>query len=134
MSLDTTPNLFIPGATELEPELAATIARRQQVMGASYRLNYAKPVHFVRGEGVWLFDKGNNAFLDFYNNVASLGHCHPRVVDAMTTQAKTLCVNTRYLDEKVIEYSERLISTFPEELRVSFLPAPAARQMMQLAV
>ncbi|MDK4734881.1 aspartate aminotransferase family protein [Rhizobium sp. CNPSo 3490] len=90
-------------------------------MGASYRLNYAKPVHFVRGEGVWLFDKGNNPFLDFYNNVASLGHCHPRVVDAMTTQAKTLCVNTRYLDEKVIEYSERLISTFPEELsRVVF--------------
>lgn len=121
MSLDTTPNLFVPGAARLDADLEATIARRQRVMGGSYRLNYAKPVHFVRGERVWLYDKDGNAFLDFYNNVASLGHCHPRVVAAMTEQAKTLCVNTRYLYDSVIDYSERLLATFPAELsRVVF--------------
>lgn len=121
MSLDTTPNLFVPGAAKLDPELEATIARRQGVMGASYRLNYSKPLHFVRGEGVWLYEKNGTPFLDFYNNVASLGHCHPRVVSAMAEQARTLCVNTRYLYDSVIEYSERLLSTFPAELsRVIF--------------
>ena len=116
MSLDTTPNLFVPGVAKLDPGLEAVIARRAHVMGASYRLNYAKPLHFVRGERVWLYDKDGNAFLDFYNNVASLGHCHPRVVEAMAKQAKTLCVNTRYLYDSVIEYSERLLATFPKEL------------------
>ncbi|MDQ1850617.1 aspartate aminotransferase family protein [Gemmobacter fulvus] len=121
MTIDTTPNLFVPGVEKLEPELEATIARRQQVMGASYRLNYSKPLHFVRGEGVWLYHKDGTPYLDFYNNVASLGHCHPRVVDAMAEQARTLCVNTRYLYDSVIEYSERLLATFPAELsRVVF--------------
>ena len=59
-------------------------------MGPAYRLFYEQPVHLVRGEGVWLFDAEGHKYLDCYNNVASVGHCHPHVVETLTRQASTL--------------------------------------------
>jgi 4-aminobutyrate aminotransferase-like enzyme len=97
------------------------IARRDGVLGASYRLQYRRPVHFVRGEGMWLYDPDGRAYLDFYNNVPSLGHCHPEVNAAMAEQAGRISANTRYLEPKLVDYAERLIATFPTELnRVVF--------------
>jgi len=60
--------------------------RRQQAMGPAYRLFYDQPVHLVRGEGAWLYDADGNKYLDCYNNVASVGHCHPHVVAALSRQ------------------------------------------------
>ena len=56
------------------------IARRSRLLGPAYRLFYDQPVQFVRGEGVWLYDAAGDRYLDAYNNVASVGHCHPQVV------------------------------------------------------
>ncbi|MEJ2297194.1 MAG: aminotransferase class III-fold pyridoxal phosphate-dependent enzyme, partial [Woeseiaceae bacterium] len=58
------------------------LERRQRLLGSSYRLFYDDPVHVVRGEGVWLWDADGRRYLDMYNNVPHVGHCHPRVVDA----------------------------------------------------
>ena len=57
------------------------IATRSRVLGPAYRLFYDQPVHLVRGEGSHLFDADGVRYLDAYNNVASVGHCHPHVVD-----------------------------------------------------
>lgn len=92
--------------------------RRKQAMGPTYRLFYQKPVHLVRGEGVWLYDSGGERYLDCYNNVASVGHCHPRVVDALSRQASTLNTHTRYLHDNVVRYAERLAGTLPGDLSV----------------
>jgi 4-aminobutyrate aminotransferase-like enzyme len=92
------------------------IERRQAMLGPSYRLFYENPLHLVRGEGVWLYDPDGNAYLDAYNNVPSVGHCHPRVVAAMTEQAGVLNTHTRYLDEKILDYSDKLLATFPDVL------------------
>jgi 4-aminobutyrate aminotransferase-like enzyme len=92
------------------------IERRQAMLGPSYRLFYENPLHLVRGEGVWLYDPDGNAYLDAYNNVPSVGHCHPRVVAAMAEQAAVLNTHTRYLDEKILDYSEKLLATFPDHL------------------
>ena len=73
------------------------IARRQRLLGPAYRLFYEQPVQFVRGEGVWLYDPDGNAYLDAYNNVASVGHSHPHVVQAIARQAAVLNTHTRYL-------------------------------------
>ncbi|MEM6729784.1 MAG: aspartate aminotransferase family protein, partial [Pseudomonadota bacterium] len=74
---------------------------------------YADPVHIVRGEGVWLWDASGKKYLDCYNNVAHVGHCHPRVVEAITRQAGLLNTHTRYLHEGILDYVERLTATFP---------------------
>ncbi|HBX43086.1 MAG TPA: aspartate aminotransferase family protein, partial [Deltaproteobacteria bacterium] len=63
-------------------------------MTQTYQMgNYARhPVAFVRGEGARLFDAGGREYLDLLGGiaVALLGHSHPRVVDAVCSQAKTL--------------------------------------------
>ncbi len=92
--------------------------RRARAMGPSYKLFYRRPVHLVKGEGVWLFDADGKRYLDCYNNVASVGHCHPRVVAALSKQAATLNTHTRYLHENVVNYAERLGATLPGELSV----------------
>ena len=62
------------------------IARRNKVLGSAYKLFYDEPEHIVRGEGVWLYDSDGRKFLDMYNNVPHVGHCHPHVVEALTRQ------------------------------------------------
>jgi 4-aminobutyrate aminotransferase-like enzyme len=94
----------------------AMIARRQNLLGPAYRLFYLNPVHVVRGEGVWLYDPDGKAYLDVYNNVACVGHCHPHVVAALAKQASVLNTHTRYLHETVLDYAERLLGHFPAEI------------------
>jgi 4-aminobutyrate aminotransferase-like enzyme len=107
-------NAYIPGRVDVGPETAATIGRRDRLLGPAYRLMYERPLHIVKGEGAWLIDGSGRRFLDIYNNVTSLGHCHPRVVDAICRQVATLATNTRYLHETILELAERLLATVPE--------------------
>ncbi|WP_432181762.1 aminotransferase class III-fold pyridoxal phosphate-dependent enzyme, partial [Streptomyces sp. NBC_00063] len=93
------------------------IERRMRHVGGSV-LFFDDPVHLVRGEGVWLFDDEDRRYLDCYNNVASVGHCHPEVVEALTDQAGRLNTHTRYLHENVVAYAEKLASLMPQGLDV----------------
>ncbi len=92
------------------------LARRSRLLGPSYRLFYDQPVHLVRGERVWLFDAEGRRYLDMYNNVPCVGHCHPRVVAALTEAASTLNTHTRYLHDGVLDLAETLLATMPREL------------------
>ncbi|WP_371233874.1 aspartate aminotransferase family protein [Pseudomonas sp. QE6] len=113
----TMPNGFSPtDADRLSDEERRLIERRERLLGPAYRLFYERPLHTVRGEGVWLYDKQGNRYLDAYNNVASIGHCHPRVVQAIARQAAVLNTHTRYLQEGILDYAEDLLSTFPAGL------------------
>lgn len=96
------------------------LERRFHVLGRHSPLFYEKPLQLVRGEGVWLYDADGKCYLDAYNNVPHVGHCHPRVVDALSRQARTLNTHTRYLDETVVNYAERLLSTFHPSLTKVF--------------
>jgi 4-aminobutyrate aminotransferase-like enzyme len=100
------------------PEQRELTARRERALGPAYRLFYDQPVHLVRGQGVWLWDAEGARYLDCYNNVASVGHCHPRVTEALCRQATTLNTHTRYLHENIVRYAERLAETLPGELGV----------------
>ncbi|OOY32162.1 aminotransferase class III-fold pyridoxal phosphate-dependent enzyme [Thioclava sp. F36-6] len=117
MNIDTgMVNAFQEGATDLDPETREMIERRKALLGPAYRLFYDKPLHLVRGEGAWLFDQEDNAYLDAYNNVTSIGHCHPKVVEAIATQAGVLATNTRYIHGSILDYAERLLNTMPDEI------------------
>ncbi len=74
----------------------------------------------VEGADVWLTDASGRRYLDCYNNVAHIGHCHPRVVAALAAQASRLNTNTRYLHENVLAYAERLRRTLPDGLDTFF--------------
>lgn len=99
-----------------DPQTAQLIEARTRLLGPAYRLFYERPVHLVRGSGSHLFDADGERYLDAYNNVVSVGHCHPRVVAAITRQAETLNTHTRYLHEGIVEYSRRLLATLPGEV------------------
>jgi 4-aminobutyrate aminotransferase-like enzyme len=90
------------------------IAARERMLGPAYRLFYERPVHLVRGRGTLLYDAEGNEYLDAYNNVASVGHANPHVVDAVTRQLGLLNTHTRYLHEGIVDYSARLLATFPD--------------------
>lgn len=92
------------------------LQRRFQALGSQSPLFYDDPLHLVRGEGVWLYDVEGRRYLDVYNNVPSVGHCHPHVVAALSKQAATLNIHTRYLHEGIVNYAERLTATFAEPL------------------
>ena len=92
------------------------LERRFRVLGRHSPLFYEKPLHLVRGEGVWLYDAQGRRYLDAYNNVPHVGHCHPHVVQALSRQAAKLNTHTRYLDETIIAYAERLLATFDPSL------------------
>lgn len=110
-------NSFDPDrASRLDAEMRRMIERRQRVLGPAYKLFYETPVHVARAEGVWLYDPKGNAYLDAYNNVPAVGHCHPRVVAAISRQAAVLNTHTRYLNEVVVDYAEHLVARFPAEL------------------
>jgi len=94
------------------------LARRKAALGPAYHLFYDAPAHLVRGQGVWLWDAQGRKYLDCYNNVASVGHCHADVVAALTQQASTLNTHTRYLHENVVELSETIAAKMPGELSV----------------
>jgi 4-aminobutyrate aminotransferase-like enzyme len=113
-------NAYTPGAGHLSPEDEALANRRARALGPAYRLFYETPVHLVRGKGVHLYAPDGTTYLDCYNNVASVGHCHPHVVAALSRQAATLNTHTRYLHDNVVRYAERLTATMPADLRVCY--------------
>ena len=104
------------------PENGAAVdalqTRRARALGPAYQLFYERPLHLVRGRGVWVYDSAGRRYLDAYNNVPHVGHAHPRVVEAIHGQARLLNTNTRYLHESVLELAERLLATTPEPLDV----------------
>lgn len=111
-------SLSSPYPANVDPAASeqALLERRARLLGPTYRAFYRSPIHLVRGSGVWLYDAQGRKYLDAYNNVASVGHCHPRVVEALSGQAATLNTHTRYLSEIILDYAERLLGTLPSHL------------------
>ena len=98
------------------PDPSALLARRARLLAPTYRLFYEQPLQIVRAEGVWMYDEQGRRYLDAYNNVPVVGHCHPAVVQAICEQARILNTHTRYLAEEPLALAEELLATLPEEL------------------
>jgi 4-aminobutyrate aminotransferase-like enzyme len=92
--------------------------RRARVLGPIYKQFYQAPFFPVKGEGVWVIDDQGKRYLDAYNNVPHVGHCHPEVADAVAKQVHIFNSNTRYPSELIVEYAERIVATMPEPLKI----------------
>jgi len=109
----------------LEPDTGRSPAEivdvRRRHLGPTLSVSYRRPLKIVSGRMQYLYDYLGREFLDAVNNVAHVGHCHPAVVEAARRQMALLNTNTRYLHDTIIDYTERLLSTLPEPLRVCYL-------------
>jgi 4-aminobutyrate aminotransferase-like enzyme len=101
--------------TPLPENQAALLSRRAHVLAPTYRLFYEQPLQIVRAAGVWMYDEHGRRYLDAYNNVPVVGHCHPQVVEALARQAGTLNTHTRYLAEQPLQLAEELLATLSSE-------------------
>lgn len=77
-------------------------------------------------KGSYIYDTDGNAHLDFVAGVSacSLGHCHPKVVDAIKTQADKymhVMVYGEYIQKPAVEFSKLLASLLPDNLETTYL-------------
>ncbi len=80
---------------------------RRNVVGSYARL----PLQIVRGAGSWVWDEDGKQYLDLLCgiSVTNLGHCHPRVVEAIRDQSQTLIhASNLFYTEPGIRLAERL--------------------------
>jgi ornithine--oxo-acid transaminase len=88
--------------------IAQDLIQTEMSLGAH---NY-KPIDVMlsRGEGVWLWDIDGNRYLDCLSAYSAVnqGHCHPRILEAMVAQAKTLTLTSRAFrnDQLALFYEE----------------------------
>jgi 4-aminobutyrate aminotransferase-like enzyme/Ser/Thr protein kinase RdoA (MazF antagonist) len=124
LSLCPDPNLILGIPPEkfppCESNVAETLANRRQRLGRNLSISYRQPLKIVRGWKQYLFDNEGRRYLDSYNNVAHVGHNHPRVVAAARRQMGVLNTNTRYLHDTILHYADKLTSLLPEPLGVCY--------------
>jgi 4-aminobutyrate aminotransferase-like enzyme len=94
---------------------------RARLLGPNTPTFYQDPVHLIKGHGVWVWDADGRKYLDCYNNVPHVGHCHPKVVEAICRQSATLNTHTRYLHEGILNYIEKLVASFDEPLATAIM-------------
>ncbi len=72
------------------------------------------PVVLDKGEGVYLFDLEGKRYFDFLSAYSAVnqGHCHPRIVGAMTAQAEKLCLTSRAFYNSVLGVYEKYLSEY----------------------
>ena len=97
-----------------------TVSERRRFLGQNLSISYKNPLKIVRGWRQYVYDDTGRAYLDAYNNVPLVGHCHPRVVGAVEEQSSLLNTNTRYLHDNLVLYARRLTEKLPNPLRVCY--------------
>ncbi len=97
-----------------------TLERRERVLAEVQEHYYAHPPRIERGWREFLADTDGRVYLDMVNNVSSVGHAHPRVVDAAARQMRLLNTNSRFHYRAISDFAERITATLPEELDTVF--------------
>ncbi|WNW10277.1 aminotransferase [Pseudomonas sp. DTU_2021_1001937_2_SI_NGA_ILE_001] len=95
------------------PDPQALLARRDASFARSQKHYYAQPPHIERGWRNYLIDMQGRSYLDMLNNVAVLGHGHPRMVAESARQWSLLNTNSRFHYAAIAEFSERLLELAP---------------------
>jgi 4-aminobutyrate aminotransferase-like enzyme len=103
-----------------EKTTQAIAAARRELIGRNVRTSYRNPLHIVRASMQYLFDDTGRRYVDGYNNVPHVGHCHPAIVEQAARQLSILNTNTRYLHESLEAFAASLTATLPAPLQVCY--------------
>ncbi len=97
------------------------LARRKKTAAPGLSLSYPKPIHMSAALFQYMYDAQGGTYLDAYNNIPHVGHSHPAIVEAAVKQMRLLKTNTRYLYDIYVDYTENLLSLFPDSLDKAML-------------
>jgi 4-aminobutyrate aminotransferase-like enzyme len=106
-------------ARPARPDELLTLRRR--VVASPQEHYYEEPPEIERGYRHHLYDISGRAYLDMVNNVAILGHSHPRVERAAARQLRLLNTNSRFLYSAMARFAQRLAALAPDGLEAVFL-------------
>ena len=123
-SLSPDPNCILRLPFSMQPSEKPgrfdLLRRRRASLNPALSLSYQQPLKVTRGFMHHLYDEDGQPYLDCVNNVAHVGHGHPRILRAAQDQMALLNTNTRYLHDAIVEYAEALTATLPVPLSVCF--------------
>lgn len=105
----------------LGKSLDEQLQRRVDNFSDSLSLSYKKPIQMTGAAFQYMYDAEGNTFLDAYNNIIQVGHCHPTVVRAGQRAMAKLNTNTRYIYDELLDYTDTLLAKFPAHLNKVFL-------------
>ena len=100
------------------------LEKQRQYLWPSHITYYSQPLPLARGEGMYLYDVEGRRYLDFFGGIltVSVGHCHPKVTEALTRQAQTLVhTSTLYPHENYVNLAEKLAQITPGRLLKSYV-------------
>lgn len=117
---DVGPALGLPESAAPRQPSDDLLERRYRVVADVQEHYYTAPPQIERGWREHLIDVDGRVYLDMVNNVASVGHAHPRVVAAATRQMHLLNTNSRFHYGAITEYGEKIAATLPDELDTVF--------------
>lgn len=123
-SISPDPNLLLKlpmDITYQRPAVERLLQARNTLLATNLSLSYDRPLMITRGRGAYLLSVEGRRYLDLVNNVAHVGHEHPKVVEAGQKQMAVLNTNTRYLHPNILEFAERLIARMPNGLDTVFV-------------
>ncbi|NER18021.1 aminotransferase class III-fold pyridoxal phosphate-dependent enzyme [Spongiivirga citrea] len=98
----------------LKKSTSYSLKERKKYTSKALSLSYKRPIEMTQSALQYMYDAQGNTFLDAYNNIMIVGHCHPKVVVAGQQTMATLNTNTRYLYSQLNSYSEKLLGKFPK--------------------
>ena len=122
-ALCPSPSALLGFDCEAEPlsDAQALLQRRDASFARSQKHYYEQPPQIERGWRNYLIDLQGRSYLDMLNNVATLGHGHPRMVSEAARQWSLLNTNSRFHYAAIAEFSERLLALAPEGMDRVFL-------------
>jgi 4-aminobutyrate aminotransferase-like enzyme/Ser/Thr protein kinase RdoA (MazF antagonist) len=122
-ALCPSPASLLGLACDAEQELDSQtlLARREASFARTQKHYYVDPPRIERGWRNHLIDMQGRSYLDMLNNVAVLGHGHPRMAAVASRQWSLLNTNSRFNYAAVAEFSERLLKLAPDSMDRVFL-------------
>lgn len=110
---------------------SALIALEDQYGAHNY---HPLPVVLSRGEGVYVWDVEGKRYYDFLSAYSAVnqGHCHPKIVNALVTQAQTLTLTSRaFYNDKLGSYEKFITKMFGFE---KILPMNTGAEAVETAL
>ncbi|MBK5238252.1 MAG: aminotransferase [Actinomycetales bacterium] len=108
--------------------------RRANVMAGAQEKYYEQPPQIERGWQELLIDTTGRAYVDMVNNVAAIGHAHPRFTQAVNAQLQLVNTNNRFLYSALADLCERIVEVSPDPSLDTVLLVNSGSEAVDLAL